>query len=488
MLRSRNDDWNRRIIIGLVGWSVAVLATAQEHPARYSGEQLQADFAVFQEAMEEAHPGLYVHRAPAEIAEVFARQSARLEKGGGEWVLYRALATVISAVQDGHTGANLSLQGLRLLDASDAFLPFKLEVIGDSAFLFRDYSEGHPELLGARVVAVGGRPWREIEATLMAHRPSDGATRTGERRELGRSIIFGRHFQMIWGTTSRYSLDLELEGVRRTVVVPAISYATLSDRFEARYADSAARERFALSFPERPTRTAVLRIGAFAGDEYEAFLDDSFQQIAARDTRHLVIDLRGNGGGRERYGQRLVRYLVQDSFRTYDRIVVTRRRFPSLQLSDRRDLVYIEDDATAAADGTLLVTRPYARTLAIQSPLTPHFAGDVYVLLDGASFSTTADTLTSLDQLNRAVFVGTEAGGNYYGNTSGTTAELTLPHTKVRVWIPLERFYNHVTDSDRPKNRGLIPDHVIEPTIDDLLAGRDPVLEAAYALIREDDR
>ena len=36
-----------------------------------------------------------------------------------------------------------------------------------------------------------------------------------------------------------------------------------------------------------------------------------------------------------------------------------------------------------------------------------------------------------------------------------------------------------------PKDRGIIPDFPVQPTIEDLLAGRDPVMERALKYVTE---
>jgi hypothetical protein len=83
----------------------------------------------------------------------------------------------------------------------------------------------------------------------------------------------------------------------------------------------------------------------------------------------------------------------------------------------------------------------------------------------------------------RATFVGEESGAGYYGNVSGGGVTLTLPHSGVRVRIPFIK-YSCAVSGYTPEDRGLIPEHIIVPTVDDLLAGRDPVLEFALELAR----
>ena len=89
-----------------------------------------------------------------------------------------------------------------------------------------------------------------------------------------------------------------------------------------------------------------------------------------------------------------------------------------------------------------------------------------------------ADVATAIHQNRDALFIGDEVGGGYHGNTSGSTKTIHLPHTKVRVRIPIEHYVT--TDSDAiPRGRGLAPDVRVVPTGLDTRGGADPVMTAA---------
>jgi C-terminal processing protease CtpA/Prc len=83
---------------------------------------------------------------------------------------------------------------------------------------------------------------------------------------------------------------------------------------------------------------------------------------------------------------------------------------------------------------------------------------------------------------HRATIVGEETGGAYAGNSAGEFVAITLPETQLKVVVPLEEFVMAVRGPDR-KDRGVIPDIPVVPTIDDVLAGTDPELAATLAAI-----
>jgi hypothetical protein len=106
------------------------------------------------------------------------------------------------------------------------------------------------------------------------------------------------------------------------------------------------------------------------------------------------------------------------------------------------------------------------------------------VLINGNSFSTTAELLSHLHARRRAVFIGEEAGGEYTGNTAGWFAELTLPHSGVQVSIPLASYLLGVPAPVIP-GRGVMPTHSVRYTIAQRMAGRDLEMELATRLARE---
>ncbi len=100
--------------------------------------------------------------------------------------------------------------------------------------------------------------------------------------------------------------------------------------------------------------------------------------------------------------------------------------------------------------------------------------GRLYCLIGGETFSSGMWTANDLRRIG-AVLVGSPTGGkpNSYGNQS----TLQLPNSLVQVGYST-RYYQLINGSDPPS---VSPDLAVEPTIADLRAGRDPLLEAVLA-------
>ena len=103
--------------------------------------------------------------------------------------------------------------------------------------------------------------------------------------------------------------------------------------------------------------------------------------------------------------------------------------------------------------------------------------GSLVVLIGRQTFSAAVLFATELDEQTNAVFVGEPTGGspNLYANPR----TLTLPNSGIVVNVSSQYF-----EGGGPSDRrdAITPDVAITTGVDDLLVGRDPVLDAALAL------
>jgi C-terminal processing protease CtpA/Prc len=196
-------------------------------------------------------------------------------------------------------------------------------------------------------------------------------------------------------------------------------------------------------------------------------------------TKTLVLDLRNNSGGEDELGKRLLSYLLDKPFTYYNDLLINARVFSFHKYAKLPDVP--ADMVERQPNGKYrLLKHP---NLGIQQPSNPTFAGKVLILINGDCFSTTAEFLSQAHYHKRATFIGEESGGGYYGNTSGVVPALTLPSTKLIVYVPLVSYYLAVK-SDQAAARGVLPDFPIRYTIEELLAGKDKELALALELAR----
>ena len=120
------------------------------------------------------------------------------------------------------------------------------------------------------------------------------------------------------------------------------------------------------------------------------------------------------------------------------------------------------------------------RTLPISvSPLPPHYAGKVVILVDEVSQSQAEYTAMALRANPRAVVVGSTTAG-----ADGNVSPIPLPGGLRSMISGIGVFY----PDKRPTQRvGIIADVEARPTIAGIRAGRDEVLEQALRLLLPKD-
>jgi C-terminal processing protease CtpA/Prc len=232
---------------------------------------------------------------------------------------------------------------------------------------------------------------------------------------------------------------------------------------------------------------AEIRFNHFLGDNFPKFLEDTFKHLRDKHTKTLVIDLRGNGGGADEYGALLVSYLTDKPFRYFDHINLNTLS-PSPSVSDALDLhadflTKLRNATTPNPVGGYLLTPKMNSGLNLQQPSNYPFTGNVFVLIDGGSFSCSADVCAILHHLKRATFIGEETGGGYYGNNSGAMPTLTLPHSKISIRFPLYAYWNAVSQPDLSR-RGTMADFQAPIKTGDVIRGVDAGLETAVKLAK----
>ncbi len=489
----------RHVFIGII--FLIVMASQsfalEENQEKTSGpdkifpiEQIQEDFRIFRNALEEGHAGLYRYTSKEEIDAHFASIEKQLARPLTEYDFYRFLAPLIAHIHDGHTRISLSTSLEDSLASQPLLFPFNLRFIDKKAYLFRNYSKNDEVTMGSELLFIDSQPVSEIIQRMLLFVPHDAHIETAKYRRLESTGFFGMLLSLLYGRHPSYTITYKEFGSheKKIITVAAIKAAELNTIFASRYPE-AQRERPPIQFEYRED-IAILTVRTFSSGAYRnakigypAFLKKAFQELAEKNTRHLIIDLRDNGGGDDAYGKILFQHLIDRPFQYYAHLRMNRSEFSFLEYTN-----------VPPEQGKQLVTRLKKNdagtydlqlhpNLGEQKPIQPIFKGKVYVLINGNSFSGTGECTSLMHHHQVATFIGEECGAGYYGNTSGFMPLITLPNTQIRVRIPMLRYTMAV--SGYPEDRGIIPDYPVSPTIEDLMNEEDTVMEFTLDLIRK---
>jgi hypothetical protein len=436
-------------------------------------EKLREDFRILRQALEEGHPGIYRYTAKAELNDRFKQVEKVLDRPMNVYEFYRIVAPAVAALKCGHTGVRVNPD----LDKGKPVLPLVVRLLDGKVYVLRDLSSMQPSLLGKEIRGVNGLEGGRIVQRLLAAVAGDGDVQTARLRRIG-GVNFNRELIDLLGLESPYAVTFwdAKQGRERTVRLEGIAAAKLQ---ESRPNDSAVLTFFDEG---KIANLKILRFGGTANKkDLRVFFRDCFNEIDSKKSGALIIDVRDNGGGADDLGKLLLSFLIDEPFQYYEDLVLNGLRFSFQKYTDQKRELPAEMMERQPNGKYRLVKHP---NWGIQQPSKPTFSGKVYILINGNSFSTTAEFLSHVHARKRATFIGEESGGGYYGNTSGPGALLTLPNTKLQAYVPLMTYYMAVRGY-KATSHGVVPDHPVTYTIEELIQGKDKELSLALELARK---
>ena len=214
------------------------------------------------------------------------------------------------------------------------------------------------------------------------------------------------------------------------------------------------------------------------------FFRNSFRALQQNNIGHLIIDVRGNGGGSVTNSTLISRYLTNQKFKISDSLYAVKRKSHYQQYIQNHfwNKLFMTFFTKKKKDGNYHFG--YFERHYFKPKKGNHYDGKVYILTGGNSFSATTLFVSSIIRQDNVTVIGEETGGGAYGNSAWLIPDVTLPETGLRFRLPLFRL---VIDKNAPKNgRGVQPEVESFPTIDAVKKGADYKLDKAMEMIKKD--
>lgn len=425
------------------------------------------DVNQLQAAFEKYHAGLDRYTPKDSLQMYFNRVRSRLNDMD-QADFFGEVTHLLNKVRCGHTRASMPSTTNNSFKRSQKFMPISVRLLDKKLVIDSVLFYSNRLRKGDEIKAINGKSVREVLNLIFDHHSSDGFINSNKYRLTEQ--YFNYYYQLyVEKGASRYNLEIiDAKGQTREVTIDGRNFDQLTGL------RSPPLERAVLTL-EHHEEYSYMKIGTFVGYylrqadlNYESFLAMSFKELKERGVKNLILDLRGNGGGDDNYGAMLVSYFADKPFRYFDRIEVTDAYSGYGNIEKR--------------NGKTLMTSH--KGLTTWDPEEDRFTGNVFVLIDGWSFSTCADVATVLHYHNWAKFIGEETAGGYDGNTSGNSRTLTLANSGIRINLPMWK-YTTANPGHKYYGRGVTPDYPIQQTKNDFLKSRDVVLDKALSLIRQ---
>jgi hypothetical protein len=470
---------------------------------KYSPAVLQKDYAVYRQTLEEAHPGLYWYTSKDSMDYYFERGLAQLNDSLTEPEFRKVLSYVTAKINCGHTSVRSSKSFSKYQDTAriSRVFPLSLKLWQDTAVIAANLNRRDSILKrGTVITGINGLPMNRIVDTLFSYIGTDGYNRTNKYQILSNRGYFGSLYSTLFGYPPAYRISyIDSAGRAGTIVIrpyyPGFDTLARSQAFPTRRLPQPSRKErkemqrnsVRLLKLDTANHVAMMDLNSFGrGYGLKGFFRRSFRALRKNNITHLIIDVRGNGGGSVTNSTVITRFLSDHPFKVSDSLYAVRKKktYGRYLENDFFNRLFISLFAPKRKDGKYHFK--YYERHEFSPKKKNHFDGKVYVLIGGNSFSATTLFASAIMKQDNVTLVGEETGGGAYGNSAWLIPDMTLPGTKVRFRLPLFRL---VIDKNVPKNgRGVQPEVPSLPTVSAVRRGADYKLEKAMELINEDKK
>ena len=456
-----------------------------------SSEEASGDLRVLMNAMKEVQPGLYRYASPQQVKSEFEKGLEICKDSVDYLKLVKQIARLISVTGCSHSSWGHSDAYYAYRENKPNFFPFEIKLIKGDYYIVRNYC-GNPKIkIGSRIVSINNLSINTISSELSKAVTHDGNNESHIQREIESYFMYV--YSAFIDNPNSWTLKVIPPGANKVVEI-SVTARTLEaiQRLKNQSDSVSAGNRLPLQFSfNDKLDTGIYSIESFnknyiqeQGQDYTAFTDSVLDILQRRNARNLIIDLRNNRGGETVYGKYLFSHFIDQPYPYFESVRAIKTRDYSFQhlithgpdYNDTMRFVKTKDGLLSWTNNPNLHVDPRAKN---------RFRGKIYVLINGNTLSAAAALATELRLRTSAVFLGEETGGAM-GGPNGMPVSFQLPSSKIRIRLSTASY--EMGGHPQNKDRGVIPDFALEPSITDQLNGNDSVMQYALKAIEREGK
>ncbi len=461
---------------------------------KYARQQLQEDYSLLKNILEAKHPSLYWYTSKDSMDRYFSEYYNAIEDSMTEQQFgWKIIAPLTDKIHCGHTSFGMSKAYNKwVANRTIPSFPLFMKVWNDTMVVTGNLNRKDSILKrGTFITGINGLRNSELTGILFNYMTEDGKANNVNYLRLSNNFPY--YHRNILGLNKEYSINyLDAAGNEQMTLIPLFDPPK----------DTSKRHRVP-PFPKRSKRerkkqelfntrslaidtannTAVITLNTFSTGKLRKFFRQTFGYIRKAGIKNTVLDIRSNGGGKINLSTLLTKYVTRKPFKVADssfaaaKYLTPYSKYIKGKFLNNLGLFFL----TRKRKDGMYHFGMWERKL-YHPKYHNHYGGNLYVLINGQTFSASALFCNAVKGQAGITIVGEEAGGGWYGNNGIMIPDITLPHTALRVRLPLFRLvqYHHV-----PKDgRGVMPDIYIGTSYDALMKGYDKKMQVVMEMIR----
>ena len=494
--KSKMEAIKNILIFSFVLFLYSCATTKNYNPQKkYSAQQLQQDYSLLRNILEKKHPSLYWYTGKDSMGIYFDKYYSEIKDSMTEQQFgWKVIAPLTDKIHCGHTSFGRSKAFNSWAEGKQfPSFPLFLKCWNDTMIVTSNLNRKDSALKrGTLITSINGIKNAELTKIMFGYMTEDGNANNVNYLRLSNN--FSYFHRNIFGISKMYAVTyLDSIGTEQRINIPVFespkdssnktneSKVVKKDKKETGQKKLLALRSLAV---DTANNTAIVTINTFSLGSLRKFYRQTFRYIKQAKIDNVVLDIRNNGGGRIRLSTLLTKYVSRVNFKVADTsFAVAKSLRPYSKYIKQGFINNLGLFFLTKKNNDGLYHFGYWERKLYKPKTVNHYAGNLYVLINGSTFSAAALFSNAVKGQPGVVLVGEEAGGGWHGNNGILIPDIVLPNTNIKVRLPLFRLvqYKHA-----PKDgRGVQPDIYISPNYEALLKGVDKKMQLVMEMIRK---
>ena len=451
---------------------------------KYSIKEVLEDIDYTEKYLIKFHPDPFRYISKDSLHAFVLSQKAKIDTPLTELQIRFYIKRIVAKIGCGHTDATASKKYAKAIKKLNRpILPLNIFVTDSNKLIvLNNLSSDTTIKPGDEIISIDKHPSSTILKSIYSITTSDGYNETYKKQST-RYNSFKYYYSFCYGFKLDYSAKIKHQN--NTVSdykLKAIS--SLKDTLILSRKDSVKPlmkiKTCNYSVIQNHKPIAVIDINSFKGAHWRKFLKKAFRDIDQKNIKHLVIDLRDNGGGQINLGLNLLSYLIdKKTVLPFDKKINLTAFNPKYKMGFGMRIVPI---MFAIKPPERFKNKKLRHYFIGHPKKRKQFKGQIYVLTNGKSFSMSGVVSSYLKYKSNATIIGEETGGNVAGSNAAISGKIVLPNSKVIVFIPLYHLYHDIPVENN--GHGLMPDYPTHYSKEDIINGEDVDMKKVLELVK----